>query len=126
MRHAVSAAPGSPPTGHASAGRLVLRNTAFLAIARALTTPLSLLVNVVAARRLGPQDFGWIYLASTFLSLAFLLVEWGQAATLAGLIARQRARARAAHAVPGKPSRFPRGASLRAAHAPRDALTRPG
>lgn len=78
-------------SGH-GAGRLVLRNTAFLAVARIMTTPLSLLVNVVAARRLGPGDFGWIYLATTYLSLAFLVIEWGQGATLSGLIARDRSR----------------------------------
>ncbi len=87
----MSEAPRSPAGD--GAGHLVLRNTAFLAAARVLTTPLSLLINVTAARRLGPQDFGWIYLATTFLSLAFLLVEWGQSATLSGQIARERSRA---------------------------------
>lgn len=81
------------PGGAGSAQGLVLRNAAFLVVAQVLATPLSLLVNVVAARSLGPDDFGRMYLALTFGSFALLFVEWGQGATLTAMVARERGRA---------------------------------
>ncbi len=85
------AEPGPPAT--AAAQGLVLRNVGFLFVAQLAATPLSVLVNVVAARSLGPDDFGQIYLATTFSAFAFLFVEWGQGATLTAMIARDRAHA---------------------------------
>lgn len=73
--------------------RLILRNTLLLVGAQVLAAPLSILINAVAARRLGPTDFGQLYLATTFSSLAFLVVEWGQPGTLTGMVARDRSRA---------------------------------
>jgi O-antigen/teichoic acid export membrane protein len=73
--------------------RLILRNTLFLVGAQVLAAPLSILVNAVAARVLGPTDFGKIYLATTYASLAFMLVEWGQPVRLTALVARDRGRA---------------------------------
>jgi O-antigen/teichoic acid export membrane protein len=91
---------GAPPTaappapaGAGPAQRLVLRNTAFLVVAQVVATPLALLVNAVAARTLGPDDFGRMYLALTYGSFALLFVEWGQGATLTAMVARERARA---------------------------------
>ena len=73
--------------------RLVLRNTLLLVAAQVVATPLSVLVNAVAARALGPTDFGQLYLATTYCSLAFLVVEWGQPTALTGMVARDRSRA---------------------------------
>jgi O-antigen/teichoic acid export membrane protein len=73
--------------------RLILRNTLLLVGAQVLAAPLSILINAVAARRLGPTDFGQLYLATTFSSLAFLVVEWGQSGTLTGMVARDRSHA---------------------------------
>lgn len=77
----------------AAAPRLVIRNAAFLIAAQVLATPLSVLVNVIAARRLGPDDYGRLYLAMTYGSFAFLWVEWGQNGPLSAMIARNRAQA---------------------------------
>jgi O-antigen/teichoic acid export membrane protein len=73
--------------------RLILRNTLLLVGAQLIAAPLSIAVNAVAARALGPTDFGQLYLATTFCSLAFLFVEWGQPSALTGMVARDRSRA---------------------------------
>jgi O-antigen/teichoic acid export membrane protein len=73
--------------------RRMLKNAAFLVAAQAIVTPLSIIINIVMARSLGPSEFGRLYLAMTFASLGFLFVEWGQGALLTGLVARERARA---------------------------------
>jgi O-antigen/teichoic acid export membrane protein len=73
--------------------RLILRNTLLLVAAQVLAAPLSILVNAVAARTLGPTDFGQLYLATTYCSLAFLVVEWGQPIAMTGMVARDRSRA---------------------------------
>lgn len=73
--------------------RLVLRNTLYLVAAQVIAVPLSVLVNAVVARTLGPTEFGHLYLATTFASFAFLFVEWGQSGTLTGSVARDRLRA---------------------------------
>jgi O-antigen/teichoic acid export membrane protein len=73
--------------------RLILRNTLLLVGAQVIATPLSVAVNAVAARMLGPSDFGQLYIATTFCSLAFLVVEWGQPIALTGMVARDRPRA---------------------------------
>lgn len=91
-RSDTSTVPAAQASGHA-ARRLVLRNTMFLVVAQIVATPLSLLVNVVAARTLGPDDFGQIYLAMTFAAFAFLFVEWGQTATLTAMVVKERPRA---------------------------------
>jgi O-antigen/teichoic acid export membrane protein len=73
--------------------RLVLRNTLLLVGAQVIGIPLSVLINAVAARMLGPVNFGQLYLATTFSALAFLFVEWGQPTALTGMVARDRSRA---------------------------------
>jgi len=78
---------------NAAPQRLVLRNTLLLVAAQVVAIPLSVLVNAVAARALGPADFGQLYLATTYCSLAFLVVEWGQPTALSGMVARDRSRA---------------------------------
>ncbi|MBC8077590.1 MAG: oligosaccharide flippase family protein, partial [Chloroflexales bacterium] len=72
---------------------LVLRNAMLLMVAQAIATPLAILANAVLARFLGPIDFGYIYLAGTFLAFGFLAVEWGQAGMLPALISRDRGSA---------------------------------
>jgi O-antigen/teichoic acid export membrane protein len=74
-------------------GGLILRNAFILVVAQAIVTPLAIAMNVVMARYLGASDFGHLYLATTFASLGFLLVEWGQGALLTGMVARDRTRA---------------------------------
>jgi O-antigen/teichoic acid export membrane protein len=73
--------------------RLILRNTLLLIGAQVIATPLSVVINAVTARVLGPSDFGQLYLATTFSTLAFLIVEWGQPIALTGMVARDKSRA---------------------------------
>ncbi len=73
--------------------RAVLRNSIWLIGAQVLGTPLSVLINVVAGRYLGPADFGTLYLATTYAAFALVFVEWGQYGALTGKIAVHRARA---------------------------------
>ena len=68
--------------------RLVARNTLTLILSQFVTGPLSLLVNAVMGRHLGPEDFGLLYLLFTTTSLVFMVVDWGQAATLTSMVAR--------------------------------------
>jgi lipopolysaccharide exporter len=73
--------------------RRVLRNTTLLVLAQAFVTPLSVLVNAVAARALGTANFGRYYQALTFTSFVFLFVEWGQSSVLTAKVATQRTAA---------------------------------
>jgi O-antigen/teichoic acid export membrane protein len=90
--------PGTPglrgdkdPTDEArSAGNLILRNTLFLTAAQVLTVPLSILANALVAYYLGPEAFGYAYLASTLCAFGFLIVGWGHEAVLPAVIARER------------------------------------
>src|SRR5438105_7372186 len=86
-----AAAAGMIGTGdHASldATRVVARNTLALVLSQFVTTPVSIIVNAVLARSLGAGDFGAIYLATTFLTVVFLFVEWGGQAQVAAAVAR--------------------------------------
>jgi len=71
----------------------VLKNAALLVAAQLIATPLSVLVNALMARYLGPAEFGNLYLALTFAQFGFLLVDFGQATLLTGEVARDRSRA---------------------------------
>ena len=81
------------PRGPSDASARVLRNAAWLAGGQFLAAPLALLVGAVAAHVLGPTDFARIYLATTLATFGFLVVEWGQSATLTATISRERPRA---------------------------------
>jgi O-antigen/teichoic acid export membrane protein len=81
------------PDNTGATGSVVLKNTLFLVVAQIIGTPLSVLVNAVVARRLGPEDFGTMYLATTFASLGFIAIEWGQGGSLPGMVARDRRKA---------------------------------
>jgi O-antigen/teichoic acid export membrane protein len=76
-----------------SEGRLVARNMAYLTAAQVLTIPLSVGLNLLYARYLGPRDFGLIYLAGTMCGFGVLVVEWGQQGVLPAMIARDRSQA---------------------------------
>jgi PST family polysaccharide transporter len=80
------------PTG-APAAPPVLRNAIWLIAAQVLGAPVSVLINAVAGRILGPAEFGVLYLATTYAAFALLFVEWGQYGALTGKIATERSRA---------------------------------
>jgi O-antigen/teichoic acid export membrane protein len=64
-----------------------------LVFSQFITTPVSIVVNAVLARSLGASDFGAIYLATTVLTVAFLLVEWGGQSQVVAEVARNRSAA---------------------------------
>jgi O-antigen/teichoic acid export membrane protein len=70
-----------------------LRNALWMVIAQVLSAPVSLLINAITARYLGPADFGTLYLATTYIGFGFVFVEWGQFGALTGKIAADRSRA---------------------------------
>ena len=72
---------------------LVLRNALLLVFGQALAMPLSILVNAVVGRYIGAEEFGYLYVASTYMTFGFLFVDWGQSGTLPALVAKDRARA---------------------------------
>lgn len=77
----------------AAVGRLVGRNTLALVASQFVTTPVSMVVNALLARKLGASNFGAVYLATTVLTLAFLFVEWGGTTQVAADVAKDRSSA---------------------------------
>jgi O-antigen/teichoic acid export membrane protein len=73
-------------------GRLLVRNTFYLTLAQALTIPLSVVINAAMGRYLGVEDFGYIYLAGTFATFGFMLIDWGHNGALPAQVARDRSR----------------------------------
>jgi O-antigen/teichoic acid export membrane protein len=71
----------------------VYRNTIQLVFSQVVSVPVSIALNAFLARYLGAADFGQIYLATTFASLAFLLVDWGQISTLPARVVTDLQRA---------------------------------
>jgi O-antigen/teichoic acid export membrane protein len=69
--------------------RKVLHNAGLLVVAQAIATPIAVVVNALAARKLGAADFGSLYQALTFSAFAFLFVEWGQPNVLMARVAMQ-------------------------------------
>ena len=76
-----------------AARRLVLKNTAYLTFSQAATVPLSVLINALTARYLGPEPFGFIYLANTFGGFGYLLFCWGHEGVLPAMVAPDHALA---------------------------------
>jgi O-antigen/teichoic acid export membrane protein len=72
----------------ASYGQVVVRNTIYLTVAQALTIPLSIAINAVAAYFLGAEAFGYAYFANTLCAFGFLAVGWGHEAVLSAVIAK--------------------------------------
>lgn len=83
----MSETPPSPPRQSS-----VLRNTLILVGAQFLGMPLSILVNAVMGRRLGPGDFGYVNLAGGLCAFGFLFVEWGHSGVLPREIAQDHSR----------------------------------
>lgn len=73
--------------------RIVLRNTVYLGVAEVLTVPISIVLNGVMGRYLGPEDMGHLYLAITITKLAFLAVEWGHHGSLPAAVVRDKEHA---------------------------------
>jgi O-antigen/teichoic acid export membrane protein len=87
----VEAASNAPDAG--SDGKIVLRNTMYLGLAEVISMPMSILVNGMMGRYLGPADLGDIYLATTIAGLAFLIISWGHSGSLPAAVVAERASA---------------------------------
>lgn len=61
-----------------------------LVFSQLITTPVSMVVQALIARRLGAGPFGAIYFATTALGVWYLFVEWGGHAQVAAHVARDR------------------------------------
>lgn len=70
--------------------RLILKNTLFLTLGQAAGVPLSILMNAMMARFLGPAAIGMLYLGTTFCSFGFMAVDWGGNGALPGMVAQER------------------------------------
>lgn len=64
-----------------------------LVFSQLITTPVSMLVQALVARRLGAGPFGAIYFATSVLGVWYLFVEWGGHAQVAAEVARERRNA---------------------------------
>jgi O-antigen/teichoic acid export membrane protein len=82
-----------PASEAATVHRTVARGTLFLVVAQFLTTPISIVLNMILTRRLGAEEFGTLFLAGNLTGLAFLFVDWGQTQSIAGATARDRSAA---------------------------------
>lgn len=76
-----------------SARRVVFRNTALLLVAKILATPITILVNAITARYIGPDVYSRVYIAATYAGFGSLLVDFGQSGAVPAMIARDRGRA---------------------------------
>jgi O-antigen/teichoic acid export membrane protein len=70
----------------------VARNTAILMLGQLVGAPLSMVVNGAMGRRLGPEEYGHFFLATTLAGFGFLLVEWGHGAVLGRMVSQDRSR----------------------------------
>lgn len=61
-----------------------------LVFSQLITTPISMVVQALIARRLGAGPFGAIYFATATLGVWYLFVEWGGHAQVAAEVARDR------------------------------------
>jgi O-antigen/teichoic acid export membrane protein len=85
---------GATPDPVAPGGqRSLFRNTVYLTAAQAATVPIAVVSNALLGRYLGPEEFGYIYVAGTMCAFAVLALEWGQQGALPALVARDRSRA---------------------------------
>src|SRR6185436_14736542 len=73
--------------------RLLLKNTAILALGQLIGAPMSMIVTAVVGRFLGSASYGEMTIAGTWVTLGFLFVDWGQSQLMAGEIARDRSKA---------------------------------
>jgi O-antigen/teichoic acid export membrane protein len=70
----------------------VLRNTLILVGVQFVGIPLSIFVNAIMGRRLGPSDFGLVNLATNLCTFGFMFVEWGHYGVLPREIAQDPRR----------------------------------
>ncbi|MDB4973298.1 MAG: Membrane protein [Myxococcaceae bacterium] len=65
----------------------------YLGIAEVVSMPMSILLNAMIGRYMGPAEVGHIYLATTIAGLAFLLVSWGHSGSMPAAVVADTASA---------------------------------
>jgi polysaccharide transporter, PST family len=68
-------------------------NTAYLGLAELLVVPVTVAINALMGRYLGPVDLGYIYVATNLSKFAFIAVEWGQPQAVPAMVAADRTNA---------------------------------
>jgi O-antigen/teichoic acid export membrane protein len=69
------------------------RNMVHLGVGQVTTTILTIVLNAVMARTLGPLDFGELYLVITIATFAYVVVDWGYGMLITRETARHSGRA---------------------------------
>lgn len=92
---AAPAEAASPVIAEAKAGNQtsLVRNTLYLTLAQVATVPIGILTKALLGHYLGPEEFGYMYLAGTLCAFALPALEWGQQGAVPALVARDRGRA---------------------------------
>jgi len=80
-------------TANSSAARVVTRNVLHLLLAQIASMVIAFVVTVRIARHLGPDDYGVLFFSTSFVTLAFILVDLGQTYYVVSAIARDPRRA---------------------------------
>lgn len=80
-------------TPNSSAARVVTRNVLHLLLAQIASMVIAFVVTVRIARHLGPDDYGVLFFSTSFVTLAFILVDLGQTYYVVSAIARDPGRA---------------------------------
>lgn len=84
--------PPAPRPAAPSAGRVVARNVTHLLLAQVVSMAIAFVVTVRVARHLGPEDYGILFFANSFLGLGFTLADLGQTYYLVQAVARDHDR----------------------------------
>lgn len=80
--------PGASP----DAAQLVARNVLYMLIGQVASAAIAFVVTASIARHLGPSEYGVLFLSTSFVSLAFILVDLGQGFYAVSAIARDPSR----------------------------------
>lgn len=81
------------PTADRPAGsRGLARNVVNLLIGQISTTALTIVLNAVVARTLGPADFGILYLITAVATFTYVFVDWGHGSYVIREVARRPER----------------------------------
>ena len=78
------------PTGQRGNRATVARNALYLLVGQIVTTALGVVVNATLGRKLGPADFGLLFLITTMTQLPYVVLDWGQSNYVVAEIAYRR------------------------------------
>lgn len=88
------ASPASvPPRDRSATARVLAKNTAWLAGGQVIGMPIAIVMNSLLARRLGPEDYGLLFLVTTLSGFAATFAECGQGGAAQRAVARDHGNA---------------------------------